>query len=291
MSEITIYLKAIRDIYPDFVIEKVHQSNPDGQFNNVLVINNDFIFRFPQYKENISNLAVEIRLLRFIHSYISLPIPNPVYSNIDRDNASKSFMGYKMISGEPLWLETFTTIIDWQTLQRLANQLGNFLKELHNIPIDKLPANVPAKDSFDEWVRMYSEVRQNLYQFMRSDAQAWVTNHFETYFRNSRLHTHERCLRHGDFGTGNILYNNETRAVSGIIDFGSIGLGDPAVDIAAVSCYGENFVKRVYCVYPEIEPLWERAQFYKGTYALQEALHGFKNDDQEAFENGIAEYI
>lgn len=291
MSEVTVYLKSIHDVYPDFVMEKVHQTNRDGQFNDILIINDDFIFRFPKYDEGILSLKTEIRLLKLIHDYISLPIPNPVYSNVDTAKASKSFIGYRIILGEPLWHETLATITDEQTLQRLANQLGNFLKELHSIPIDTITEDLPVKDSVDEWAEMYSEIRLNLYQFMRPDAQVWVTNHFETYFSIARLHAYKACLRHGDFGTGNILYSKEIRAISGVIDFGSTGLGDPAVDIAAISCYGEQFFKRIYSVYPEIGSLLERAQFYRGTYALQEALHGFKNHDPEAFENGIAKYV
>jgi len=34
----------------------------------------------------------------------------------------------------------------------------------------------------------------------------------------------------------------------------------------------------------------ERVAFYSGTFGLQEALHGFENDDQEAFENSLEEY-
>ncbi len=33
-----------------------------------------------------------------------------------------------------------------------------------------------------------------------------------------------------------------------------------------------------------------RARFYVGTFALQEALNGLEDGDQEAFENGIAQY-
>jgi hypothetical protein len=35
-------------------------------------------------------------------------------------------------------------------------------------------------------------------------------------------------LRHGDFGPSNILFDATTRTISGIVDFGSAALGDPA---------------------------------------------------------------
>jgi aminoglycoside 2''-phosphotransferase len=126
---------------------------------------------------------------------------------------------------------------------------------------------------------------------MRLDACDWVENHFEEYLNTPHLHTYHLSLQHGDFGGSNILYDQESQMISGIIDFGFAGLGDPALDIAAVSTYGEAFLARFYSTYPEIGSMLERANFYKGTYALYEALHGIKNGDEEAFKAGIAEYI
>ena len=42
--------------------------------------------------------------------------------------------------------------------------------------------------------------------------------------------------------------------------------------------------------YPGLARLWERIRFYAGSFALVEALFGIEQGDQEAFENGIAEY-
>jgi aminoglycoside 2''-phosphotransferase len=43
--------------------------------------------------------------------------------------------------------------------------------------------------------------------------------------------------------------------------------------------------------YPEIESMLECARFYKGTFALQEALHGATTGDWQSFESGMAEYV
>jgi aminoglycoside 2''-phosphotransferase len=69
----------------------------------------------------------------------------------------------------------------------------------------------------------------------------------------------ERVLKHGDFGTSNILFDRQQRTICGMIDFGSSGLGDPAYDLAGLlSSYGEAFVKRCWRVYPEIESFMDR---------------------------------
>ncbi len=55
--------------------------------------------------------------------------------------------------------------------------------------------------------------------------------------------------------------------------------------------YGEFFLRRFDKTYPEIESFWERIWFYKGTFALLEALFGIENNDKEAFSNGIEAYM
>lgn len=291
MGKLDTYLQAIGETCPDLPIRGASLHDRDGQYNDVLIVNDEIIFRFPKYVEGVDAIRREVRLLARIQGYTTLAIPNPIYAAIDESTPGKVFMGYRQIPGEPLWRETFQNITDDQTLQRLATQLAEFLKELHSIPIEKIRTDLPIHDSRDEWAELYADFRQHLFPFMRPDARDWVINHFETYLSAPHLHLYQPALRHGDFGTGNILYDRNNQAISGIIDFGFAGIGDPALDVAASLTFGESFFVRFYSVYPEIETMLERARFYRGTYALQEALHGIKNDDKEAFTSGIAQYI
>ena|SRR5947208_12200911 len=127
---------------------------------------------------------------------------------------------------------------------------------------------------------------------MRADAQKSVTRHFETFLGDPAHFLATPVLKHGDFGTTNILVDLPGRVISGILDFGGAGLGDPAYDFAGLlSSYGEAFLRRCAMTYPEIEMFWDRIIFYQGTFALLEALFGIENQDQEAFESGIADYV
>ena len=124
---------------------------------------------------------------------------------------------------------------------------------------------------------------------MRPEARIPVKKHFEDYFNESSLQEYKPVMIHGDFGGSNILFDSDR--ISGIIDFSFARLDDPARDIAAVSTYGEAFFAWIRRHYPNIDPLLERAKFYRGTFALQEALHGFRNQDREAFESGMEDYV
>nr|WP_256123834.1 phosphotransferase [Paenibacillus chitinolyticus] len=79
-----------------------------------------------------------------------------------------------------------------------------------------------------------------------------------------------------------------SKRVSGILDFGSAGMGDPAVDYAALlASYGESFFRLVLDKNPEALEMLSRIIFYKGTFALQEALFGVENEDPEALKSGL----
>jgi aminoglycoside 2''-phosphotransferase len=99
-------------------------------------------------------------------------------------------------------------------------------------------------------------------------------------------------LRHGDLGGDNIRYDPATNRVTGIIDFTFAALGDPAVDLAGLSWYGEVFVEALSACYPTLaDPaLRSRARFYRSTFALQQALWAIRAGDAAEFEDGIAAY-
>ena len=139
---------------------------------------------------------------------------------------------------------------------------------------------------------MYRRIQQSLLAYMRPDAREQVTAHFESYLDDPDRYKFDPRLRHGDFGTGNIIYDPHGLSIVGIIDFANAGLGDRAVDFAGLHIsYGEAFYRQCYSVYPEMERALERAHFYRGTFARQEALFGVENGDRQAFDGGMAAYV
>ena len=292
MDKQSSYIQAIRNIYPDFNIETV-QLNQQGQFNDILLVNGETIFRFPKTQREAARLVTETGLLRSLQRHVALPIPDPLYHSEENAASGQVFMGYRLLPGEPLWPETLRAIKDEEQLQHVANQLATFLKSLHAIPADTLSVRLPDFQGSEEWRDLYNRFRGKLFPFMRPDARQWVTKHFEDFLSDEANSAYTPVLVHGDLGPSNILYDVQTHSVSGIIDFSSSGWGDPAIDFAALLCsvsYGEQFLDRFAAIYPVTEAILLRARFYAGTFALQEALYGVEDGDQEAFESGIAEY-
>ena len=292
MDKQSAFIQAIRAVYPDIAIETIH-FHQHGQFNDILIVNDESIFRFPKTAREATKLVNEIALLRSLQNRLTLPIPNPIYRSAETAPIGQNFMGYRLLPGEPLWPGTLYAIKDEGLLQHIANQLATFLYQLHTTQVEELMVQLPDFQGCAEWADMYDRFRDKLFPFMRPDAREWVTKHFESFLSDERNCMYAPALIHGDFGSSNILYDSGTESISGIIDFSSAGWGDPAVDFAAIICsvsYGEQFLQRFSAIYPNIDMVLSRARFYAGTFALQEALYGIEDGDQAAFESGIADY-
>ncbi len=292
MDRRIVYLARVRDVYPDLDIQTV-ESHSGGQFNDILVVNEGLIFRFPKTSDAARKLATETVILRALQGRVNLPVPDPVYLGSDPRTGEPLFMGYRMIPGEPLWRETVAAIEDEDILDRLATQLAIFLRQLHGVAVPDLGLELPVADGVDRWMGMYVAFREELFGYIREDARRLIAREFEEFLGETRHFEWQPCLRHGDFGSSNILYDPHAQHISGVIDFGSAALGDPATDLAAVSGYGERLLEGFYPVYPDLlsTASRERAEFYRSTFALQQALWALRAGDQEEFQDGISGYV
>lgn len=288
------FLKAITLSYPRLKIHHISLLDPDGgQYNDVLsaeTSNGAIIFRFPRNEIGIATIQNELHILGRIQHQTTLPVPNPIYTNTDPQTPGQVFMGYPQLPGRPLQREHLKTTTDRTILKKWAEQMVEFLMQLHQIPGDQFD-DLPHNETLPEFQALYHDIRQYLFPYMSETARQETAAHFENYFNNSALHHYPITLRHGDFGTGNILYNPDTLELTGVLDFGFAGLGDPAIDIAALSTLGHTFFGFVQAAYPNIEPLLQRARFYKGTFLLYEALYGLKTGSDDIFQEAIKPYI
>lgn len=302
MSKKERYVESIRQAYPELQITAA-ELNEQGQNNDVLVVDGRWIFRFPRYAQALERLEIEAAILTAIEPYITLEIPVPLYLALEAREAGTAFLGYRRIEGEPLWRQSYQALErapgSAETLDRLAGQLGSFLRELHGVPVAEVAAAVaatghelPRDDTHEVWADLYERMREKLFPHMRPDARDWAMDHFETFLDCAANFEYQPVLKHSDFGTSNILFDPVSGRVRGILDFGSAGLGDPAYDFAGLlSSYGTGFLRRCGRVYPELEGFLPRVRFYQGTFALYEALFGVEHGDDQAYRAGMAQYV
>ncbi|MED1410069.1 MULTISPECIES: phosphotransferase family protein [Bacillus] len=287
------YVLYLQSVYPELQIKSAYV-NEIGQNNDVLIVNDNIVVRFPKYEKGIQKLRVETKLLERIRPFITLQIPDPSYQTFQDEMPGKVFAGYKMIEGEPFWKEIFREMNDEKQLQKLACTLAGFLKELHGIPLSTFEGvmQYESADMYSEIRNLFTKLKEYVYPYMREEAKKGVSLSFESYLNEGSHFNFTPSLVHGDFGMTNILYSATKQDISGVIDFGGASIGDPAYDLAGiVASYGEDFLQLFSSYYPNLEAVKKRMYFYKSTFALQEALFGVLNNDKKAFEAGIEQYV
>lgn len=282
-------LKLIRQHLPDFAFERAERLQSPGQFNTVLAVDDKWIFRFPKSAGAAADLARELEILPRLHGRLPLPIPQPRFQARDAASGDLLFMGYPRLPGEPLMRERFARLRD-AALAGIAKDLAQFSRALHSIAPAEHRMAPAGESALAEWTRIGDEIREKLFPHMRSDAREATARKFEKALNDADMWHYDECLIHGDFGTGNLLIRDGR--ISGVIDFGFCGPGDPAQDLGALlASYGEAFVERVCRHYPALWAGLPRARFYQSNYALIQALYALRDDDEAEFVEGMREYV
>lgn len=290
-AKINTLIDRIKAVYPHLHIRKA-ELDESGQNNDILIVNANIIFRFPRYPGALTWLQVEAAVLETIEERVPLPVPKPVYLNLNGSAAGEVFMGYLRLPGVPLLRDTFTAIKDHSVRVRIAEQLAGFLHSLHTTPLSQIKPTLPQVDTQAQCRDIYHRMREKLFPYMRPEAREWAEGHFESFLAEAANFDYQPVLKHGDFGATNILFDPHQLTVSGIIDFGSAALGDPAYDFAGLlSSFGEDFIVDCARTYPQVDRFTPRIYFYRGTFALLEALFGVEHNDKTAFVAGMKNYV
>ena len=271
MSDLSTYTNRIRQIAPEIGINSVNL-NSEGLLNDIVVVNDEFIFRFPKHVYAFTHLKDEARILRLLQNYITLQIPSPLYETDD-------CLVYRMIPGESLRRDILMKL-PISDQQAIADQLGQFFKELHGVSINEEIPMADALMKYEGWVNAYERIREKVLPLLMPHVRDWVREHFESHLADRSNFEYELRMVDTDIPPYHIMYGNERRLINGIIDFGCAGLGDPAIDFGVIIYhYGESFMEKLFVCYPEAEIYLKRARFYAGAHEVRWLLTGLERND------------
>jgi aminoglycoside 2''-phosphotransferase len=86
-------------------------------------------------------------------------------------------------------------------------------------------------------------VTLDLLPHMMPHSGHWVEAHFEPLLKDKHFMDYNPVLTNGDLACYHLLWNKTEAFLTGVIDFGTAGIGDPASDYACVIYnYGETFL-------------------------------------------------
>lgn len=267
-----------------------------GEANTVLEVG-EYVFRFPRNPAALARLRTEATLLQRLAPGAPVAIPAPTHLRVEGE-LGNVFMGYRLLPGEPLRRDTWLALSDPQR-QRAATALGRFLAWLHGLGPAGAESGIlsdidlPCVAGPAAWRALQQLFEERLFPHMSASGREAVSGAYRRFVDEHQDQAAVQSLVHGDFGPSNILFDEARGEVSAIIDFGSSGLGDPAVDLAALIgpvSYGEDIVRLMAGAYPTAPDLVPRARYYASTFALQEALYAQDQGDAELFAQCMAAY-
>ncbi len=270
------HLDRIHSCFPDLIVRSIEVG--DGLINDVLLVNDELVFRFPKNSRAQQSLAKERLILELVCERVDVRVPA-------FQQAADDFVVYDLIPGDALQALDIHAQAP-NVKERLMQQLATFLRQLHTIPTDEL-RNIPRSDaarSPDHWLEMFTTVEQEVFPLLWNHQKNWVRRLFEPVLSRRLDMNYEPVLIHGDLAPYHILWDSDRGQVNGVIDFGTSGLGDPACDFAAmIREYGEPFLRGIAKHYPDIRLCIDRARFRSAVIELEWALNGIRSRDSSWF--------
>ncbi|MBZ5201892.1 aminoglycoside phosphotransferase family protein [Planomicrobium chinense] len=256
-------LHFIQTAMPHLNIQQLDEKKT-GWDNDVIVVNNQLVFRFPKIEKVAERVEIETRLLHDLRKQtaLNLKVPQPTLLNDGKQQLICSC--YDLIEGD-------AAIGSREVLSEdNARLLGEFLTQLHGMPV---PDYLPMRHTQLFWEKLYRDIDQLIFPHFSTEERLDIQSTFADFFAASS-EANTRTVIHGDLTASNLLFDAENKRINGVIDFADAQIGDPAFDFAGIYWdYGPTFTQMVLEHYngsADKESIW---QLVKKFYGLQPVFH------------------
>ncbi|MBI2411191.1 MAG: aminoglycoside phosphotransferase family protein [Candidatus Kerfeldbacteria bacterium] len=233
------YIDVIKSVFT----EPIQEYTMKGGYGNIVFeMNNEWIFRFSKEERDLQQLEIEKSFLPEFAQLSALPVPHIEYQG-------NNFIGYRKLDGIPLD-EVYDEISEEQKNEAWKS-IGEFLTQLHATDFThKNLVEYPMGDA-DFWNDLWKPIETQLSEETRKNALKYFTEYFQGESKNSI----NKTLCHGDFHPNHILFNQSSKKIAGIIDFGRVCVNDPAVDFNLIErFFGKDAINTVLQYYTQDIP-------------------------------------
>ncbi len=250
--------------FPQWAALEVTPVDSVGTSNWIYRLGSAMAVRLPRRPSSIPGLEKELRWLPTLASALPLPVPRPLASGAPSPGFPHLWAVYRWLEG------TSGTIATTAPAHTVARDLAHFIAALHRID----PAGGPAPgehNSFrgaplstrDERTRACIAELSTIGELLDAPAvlDAWRAALESPPWEGASV------WLHGDLLPSNLLL--EDGRLSGVIDFGSLGVGDPACDfMAAWATFGEDVRSTFRREIAADDATWARARGWALSWAL-----------------------
>jgi len=235
--DVSLVSRLVATQFPHWADLPIRPVKFGGHDNRTFHLGEHMTVRLPSAAKYAQQVEKEHRWLPKLASFLPLPIPVPLAMGIPADGYLWNWSIYRWLEGEN------ATIKNIANLREFATALAQFLVALQRIDISGGPS--PGEHNFFRGgsLSVYDgEVRQAITVLdNKIDADAviavWEAALAATW------HSPPVWL-HGDVSSGNLLVSGGR--LSAVIDFGCLGVGDPACDLSIAWTFFEDESREIF---------------------------------------------
>lgn len=201
-----------------------------GWDNVAYLINDQFVFRFPQRELAVKTIKNECLLLPLINSTLDCHTPKIIYAGKPSENYPWPFMGYALLEGKTA---CHVTLTDAQRLA-IAPDIFHAITQLHKLTIPEAIQNQfigEGRGLVDTQERRTRNI--DLLKKVAAITHHSALNTLITFVENFPHLTRDtkKVLVHGDFYIRHVLVNDHKK-FAGIIDWGDTHFNESYMDLA-----------------------------------------------------------
>ena len=271
----SLVARLIEEQFPAWSDLEIRPVKASGHDNRTFHLGEGMSVRLPSAVGYVSQVEKEQRWLPILSKQLSLPISQPIAMGCPNDAYPWPWSVNQWIDGEALLHSRV------EDLEQLARDLGSFLMELQSIDATEGPQ-----------AGVHNFYRGGSLSVYDDDSRTAIANNIEIFDAEVLRAIWETALAsawnrepvwvHGDVAPGNLLVQDGK--LCAVIDFGVLGVGDPACDAAMAWTFFDASSREIFKQALHMdEETWDRAR----GWALWKALityDGNKDMDKERAE-------
>ncbi len=209
--------------FPQWSELDIRPIEPGGWDNRTFRLGDRMTVRLPSAEHYVLQVEKEHRWLPLLAPQLPLPIPVPLGKGVPGEGFPWPWSVYRYLPGETLAAERVDDV------RQVAKDLTRFLRAL--MQADAAGGPVPADHNFHRGgpPAFYDAQTRQALTLLAGDVDTTAAGEvweaaLAAPFEGAPV------WFHGDIAWGNLLVENGS--LSGVIDFGTSGVGDPACDLA-----------------------------------------------------------
>jgi len=257
-----------------------------GWDNTVYRVNGEWVFRFPRRAIAVPLLECESRVLPELAVGLPLPVPDPCFVGAPSETYRWPFHGYPELTGRTACRAQLSR----SARVTLAGELGRFLRALHDKPTAALVARGLPRDAMRRLDLAYR--RPQVERRIEEALAAGLVTDGGVLRRladdvPADWTPRDDVLVHGDLYARHLLVDAAHRP-AGVIDWGDVHLGDPAIDLAIAAGFLPPEAHPAFLAgYGAVDAeCWRVARFRALFSALAILVYGHDTSDADLVREG-----